>query len=1278
MLRSPQLSRSRRRGSNLLAAGIGLGLIASLAPAATSAVPAAQAAAAADGSTLAPFDAVNQFIGTQLDTTQNKSNDAYGNTYPGATLPFGMVQPSPTTYKVGETNDGVREKGGYEYTADQIRGFGMTRYTGTGCTGRFGGYEFPTMPYAGALAADGTLPRNPAVDNQQRSYFTNFKHSDEVSQPGYYKVTTADGIATELTATRRTAVSRFDFSKAAGSTLILDASGANNRTFEVDLTIDPATRTVSGSMYGTDVCDNGNNYRAYFSTTYDQAFASFGTWKNDVMSAGSTTTSVAGDTGSDQRHKTGGWVTFASSAKVTAKTGFSYTSVQAAAANAAAETATSSFDDVRAAAKTTWEQALGTVDVAGGTDDERIKLYTALYHSLLQPTIGQDADGRYRGYDQAIHEVEKGHDFFRRINFAGQGWDMYRSQAQLIAMLFPQVASDINRSIVTLTQQTGKWSPGAARMSGDNYQVILSTLDAFGATDYDRQAALDSMKSTQLLPATNTTRSDGFQFAAAGFIENRKGDNATSRTLEYAADDFAVAQLAKRLGDDSTYDTFMGRSQNWQNVFDPTTQHIRPRERTGFDRTMDLRVREDKASPSRGQFNQSTGYQYGWMVTHNIGELVKRRGGTAASMRGLDTLMERLDAGAYTQTGNYLSNEAAFATPWVYHWLQAPSKTTDVLYRSVTEMYNTTPKGLPGNDDEGALSAWYVFATIGVAPMISGTANLLVTAPMFDQVTLSSVGSDRVYEINAPGVSDGKRYTTGLKVDGVAQTKSWVGEDVGRKGGTFDFTMSATPGTWGTGADDVPPSYGDGINARNNVGTSPNGTKTMASMDLSDWSFSRETLAAAGAAPGATIKHGTTGIEFTWPDVKAGQPDNWIPNGQQVKLPSKRADSISFLGLATNGPSTGQAVVQYTDGTTQDVPVTLGDWSGNVANGNTQLVTVDGRNKADGTTGTGTFKVLGTAPATLDASKVVDSVILPKADYSGVMHIFDVATTGELVAPVTPVAVTFDDQPGTSKDTYTVPAVEGVEYLVGGQVVGAGTYPGTGFVTVTARASAGAPIADGATTTWTQTFSSVGGPTQPTDPAPTDPAPAPADPAVLLGLKATTRAFGSSVPVTGTLTRTTGQPMMGVVTVAVDGRPYRTVVAFNGQFSTRLSPGLKGGTHRVTASFAGVAGANPASAKITVKVSKAKPELTLTVSKSRTAKVTVSLPGYRPNLSGKVTFKVNGKTVTATLKNGKATAKLPKPAKAGRSTVTASYTPTSSLKSSIKPGKKAVRVTLKR
>ncbi|NGO06707.1 glycoside hydrolase family 92 protein [Streptomyces sp. HC44] len=965
-------------------------LVCALAGLLSTTLVSAPSSAASD---LGPFEAVDQFIGTEMDTTQNKSNDAYGNTYPGAAVPFGMVQSSPTTYKPG--NPLVGEKGGYEYTAGLIRGFGMTRYSGSGCTGRYGGYEFPVIPYAGQLD-NGVLPSNPSTNI--KDYYLGFDHANEVAQPGYYSVDLDNGVTAELTATKRTAVSTFDFPKSGDSTLLLDVSGPNNRTFGSEVTIDPETRTVSGWMYGADVCDNGNYYRAYFSTTYDKDFKSYGVWKDGAMTAGARhAVKSTDDVSADYRHDTGAWITFADGAKVTSKTGLSYVDVENAAENRDTETGKASFGKVRTQAKNLWKEALGTIDVDGGTDEERTKFYTALYHSFLHPNIRDDVGGEYLGYDGKVHTVEKGRHFYK--NFAGSGWDMYRSQAQLIALTFPEVANDINESIVLLTEQTGSWAPGAARMQGDNLQVIVSTLDDMGATDYDREAALESMVSTQVLPATKTTRTDGYQYFATGLIENRKGDFATSRVLEYSIDDFAIAQLAQRLGDEKSYDFFMGRAQSWMNVFDPETRHIRPRERTGFDRGFDLRVREDSAG--RGQFNQSTGYQYGWLVPHNLATLIEKRGGIEASMTALDILMKDLDAGAYTQTGNYLSNQAAFGTPWVYNWLRAPEKTTDVLYRAVEEMYDTSPSGLPGNDDQGALSAWYVFANLGVFPTIYGTGDLVVSAPMFGKIVIDPVGGDRDIRIKAEGVEDGKRYTAGLRVDRAPQSSSWIDAEFVRSGGTLDFAMSATPKGWGTGADDVPPSYADGSDARNNVGTTPDGRGNLGSMDFSDWSLSRESLAKAGAKPGAEIPLDGTGITFTWPDTAPGKPDNWLPHGQRVDLANAPADSISFLGLATNGPAAGTATVEYTDGSTQQVALGFTDWaapasasaSTSTSAGNIELITVTGRNNANGSSGDGTFRVFATRPAALDAGKVVDAVVLPQGSDQGVMHVFDVATS---------------------------------------------------------------------------------------------------------------------------------------------------------------------------------------------------------------------------------------------------------------------------------------------
>lgn len=947
-------------------------------------VPLMSTAAHASPSEISAFDAVNQFIGTEMDTTQNKSNDAYGNTYPGATVPFGMVQPSPTTYKAG--NALIGEKGGYEYTASLIRGFGMTRYSGTGCTGRYGGYEFPTIPYAGELT-DGVLPSSPATNI--KDYYLSFSHDNEQSRPGYYGVKLDNGVETELTASARTAVSRFDFPKSGDSTLILDVSGPNNRTFGSEVTIDPETRTVSGWMYGVDVCDTGNYYKAYFSTTYDHDFESYGTWTDDVMTAGSAhAIKSTEDVGVDYRHDTGAWLTFQQGAKVVATTGFSYVSVENAALNRETEVGKDGFNDVKNDAKKLWKRALGTVDADGGTTEARTKFYTALYHAFGNPNLREDVNREYLGFDQKVHTVEKGHHFYRNINFAGSGWDAYRSQVQLIALTHPQVANDINRSIVALTEQKGSWAPGAARMQGDNYQVILATLDDMGATDYDRKAALASMKATQVLPATKTSRTDGYQYFATGMIENAKGDFATSRVLEYSIDDFAIAQLASRLGDKEAYDFFSARSQNWMNVFDPESQHLRPRSRSGFDRTFDLRVRDDSAG--RGQFNQSTGYQYGWLVPHNLSTLIAKRGGVEKATAELDVLMEQLDAGAYTQTGNYLSNQPAFGTPWVYNWLQAPAKGTDVLYRAVSEMYDTTPSGLPGNDDQGALSAWYVFANLGVYPAVYGTGDLVVSGPMFDKIVIDPVAGNRKITINAKGVSSGARYVNGLKVNGKAQTKSWIDSSFVRSGGTLDLTMKSTAATWGTAATDVPPSYTDGADARNSVGTTPDGKGNLGSLDVSDWSLSRTSLAAAGITPGETVP----GTAFTWPGAEPGEPDNWIPHGQRITIEAAaKGGALSFLGLATNGPATGAAVVAYTDGTTQEVRFSLSDWAASPTTGEAAVLTLSGRNNANGTAGTGTFRVFASEPVELDADKTVASVTLPEGTDKGIMHIFDVAVS---------------------------------------------------------------------------------------------------------------------------------------------------------------------------------------------------------------------------------------------------------------------------------------------
>src|SRR5690606_13749086 len=217
------------------------------------------------------------------------------------------------------------------------------------------------------------------------------------------------------------------------------------------------------------------------------------------------------------------------------------------------------------------------------------------------------------------------------------------------------------------------------------------------------------------------------------------------------------------------------------------------------------------------QFEQSTGLQYGFNVSHNMKDLIEARGGTEKATEELDSILRDLDGGAFSDAA-YIANQPSFGLPWVYNWLQAPHKTTETLYRAADELFTTAPDGLAGNDDLGSLSAWYVWANLGLMPAIWGTADLLVSAPMFEHIEINSIGSDRSITINAPGAGDDSKYTTALSVNGTAQSASWLPADFARSGGTLDFTMGATPGAWGTAAEDVPPSYRDGVDARNSVG----------------------------------------------------------------------------------------------------------------------------------------------------------------------------------------------------------------------------------------------------------------------------------------------------------------------------------------------------------------------------------------------------------------------------------------------------------------------------
>jgi hypothetical protein len=557
---------------------------------------------------------------------------------------------------------------------------------------------------------------------------------------------------------------------------------------------------------------------------------------------------------------------------------------------------------------------------------------------------------------------------------------------------------------------------GQNKMDGDSLNSVLASMDAFGATDYDRAGALASMTASQTLVANNapgappggvpaTNHRNGFyQYAGLGFEPDTNGIQwPTSTTLEYAVDDFGIAQMAQRLGDTSSYATFMQRAQSWQNLFDPAQNALTPRNKNGFDRSVNLNV-------NTSQFAEASGTQYGWMVPQDVAALVAKKGGAAQAEAQLDSFFSNFAPGSTNANPGsnspyaYMSNEIDSQDPELYNWIGRPDRTAEVNQQIRDALWtDNTPDGLYGNDDLGALSAWYVWSSIGLFPAVYGRSELVVSGPAFTSVKITSSGgaggSSRHYTLNAPRQSDSAKYVTGMRVNGRATTASWLPQSFAQHGGTVDFTMDSRPNAWGTGAHDVPPSFDDGGNAFNNIGTTPAGEGDLGSFDASNNTFQSDLL----PAPGASVPLPGTPVTYTWPDTAAGAPDNWTPHGQTVDMGGRRASQISFLGAATNGPSAGTASVNYTDGTHQVVPVDLNDWTTpNLPAGvDTTVLTTAHRNNVNGTQDSTTANIYGTKPQALDSWKAIASVTLPKVTNSGIMHVFAIGTAPATAAPLT-------------------------------------------------------------------------------------------------------------------------------------------------------------------------------------------------------------------------------------------------------------------------------------
>lgn len=680
-----------------------------------------------------------------------------GNVFPGAVAPFGMLSWSPENTRGSATSTAA--PGGYQYDATRIRGFSLTHMSGTGCAGGSG--DIPFFPYAGEVTS------SPASDTKDAVYAADFAHADESAEPGHYKVGLASGVTADLTATTRTGSGRFTYPADKPASLLIRTANSEVGSTASDVRIDPVTRTVSGSVTSGNFCGyldpEGQRayYTLYFTASFDRDFKATGTWQDDKLSPG--TTEASGGTGGFATggrpvagKGAGGYVEFEPGVgPVNVKVGISYVSRAGAEANLAAENPPArTFADVQDAAHRAWRDELDAIKVGGGTDADRTTFYTALYHALLHPNVISDADRRYRGSDEKVHVVSKGH---KAQYGTFSGWDVYRSQVQLLTLLSPDTGSDIAQSLLELARQNGgiwdRWLHGASGthvMNGDPSPAALAGIRAFGGTDFDLRGALDSLVRAATVPTEQDLSSAGKPVLSVGqrpsldkYLEQHYMPSVSNawggaaETLEMSGADFAISQLAAAAGEKKTAAEFATRSQWWQNNFniaaDPTGGYIANRKAdgswvTGF-------------TPATGNgFVEGTAAQYTWMVQHNPAGLFAAMGGKDAALDRLDTFFHNADGSwAFTGSGgdkSELDNEPSTNVPYLYAYAGAPYKTQETVRAAMNQLWSTQPGGIPGNDDLGAMSSWYVFSALGMYPQVPSRAELTLSSPLFPRVEI--------------------------------------------------------------------------------------------------------------------------------------------------------------------------------------------------------------------------------------------------------------------------------------------------------------------------------------------------------------------------------------------------------------------------------------------------------------------------------------------------------------------------------------------------------------
>ncbi len=683
---------------------------------------------------------VNPFIGT----------GGHGHTYPGPSTPFGGVQLSPDTRLTGW--DGC---GGYHYSDSVIYGFSHTHLSGTGVSD-YGDILF--MPFTGKLNFKNGYKTSP-----DSGYGSRFSHSNEEAEAGYYKVLLSDyNVEVELTATERCGFHKYTFKGEDQPSFILDLK---HRDELLDYSIELIDNKF---LQGKRI----SNAWARAQHVYFYAEVKDGV-KEILYNADST----------KLMFKTN------STGEILLKTGISAVSIEGAKKNLEQEIGHWDFSKTKKETQKKWNQELSKIEVQMLTSAEEEIFYTSLYHSFLNPNVFQDVDGQYRGTDLKIHTAN---DFTNYTVFSL--WDTYRATHPLFTLTQRKRTKDFINTFLNQYKNGGKlpvWEL-AGNYTGCmiGYHSIPVIVDAYqkGITDFDTDLALKAMIET-----SKASELGKEAYAEFGYMASDQEHESTSKNLEYAYDDWCIAQFAKALGKDSIYKEYNIRAQSYKNIFDPKTTFMRSKRNQQFQEPFD---------PTEVNFNftEANSWQYSFYVPQDVTGLINLHNGPEAFEKKLDDLFTAPDqTSGRTQVditgliGQYAhGNEPSHHMAYLYSYVKKPHKTQEKIRQILDEMYSNKPDGLIGNEDCGQMSSWYVLSALGFYPVTPGSKDYVFGSPNIQSATLN-LENGKQLKIKTKNQSATNIYIQAIELNGEAYAKSYISHDDIMNGGTLTFQMGSTP-----------------------------------------------------------------------------------------------------------------------------------------------------------------------------------------------------------------------------------------------------------------------------------------------------------------------------------------------------------------------------------------------------------------------------------------------------------------------------------------------------